>query len=140
MLKIVSVSVVLLLGAGLPQPSTEPVLPACPEEQPRTRRLVEKLLTATGHESSRQEMGLVGVSPANIRLLTDASDAAACNALHPGGPVGTSGDWRWTFYMAGGRYFVSFHYVDPPGANQRIGFNPLLVYDANFQRIGEYAM
>jgi hypothetical protein len=137
---IVAVAAALVLAGGFARPNIESVLPACPEEQPRTRGLVEKLLTATGHESSRQEMGLVGVSPASVRLLTEASDAAACNALHPGGPVGTSGPWRWTFYTAGGKYFVAFHYVDAPGANLRVGFKPLLVYDANFQRIGEYAM
>jgi hypothetical protein len=84
-------------------------------------------------------MGLEGVSASEVRLLTDPADAVACNGLHPGGPVGNSGPWRWTFYTAGGRYFVAFHYVHPLGGH-RIGWTPLLVYDANFNRIGEYAM
>jgi hypothetical protein len=141
MLKILTILATLLFGSEPRPEDAGPVLRACPPEQPDTRDMIRKLLTSPNYEPSRQEMGLVGVSPADVRLLSDPADTAACNGLHSGGPVGESGAWRWTFYTAGGKYFIALHYVDPPGAAlQRVGFAPLFVYDSSFNRIGGYAM
>jgi hypothetical protein len=141
MLKTLMLVTALLVGSSPGREAVQAALPACPPEQPDTRDMIRRFLTSPNHEPSRQVTGLVGVSPADVRLLSDPADAAACNGLHPGGPVGESGAWRWTFYAAGGKYFIALHYVDPPGATlQRVGFAPLFVYDASFNRIGGYAM
>lgn len=112
----------------------------CPEAVPRTRALIEKFLTSQAHVSSREETGTTGVSTNQIRLLTDAADAATCTRLNEiMGGTGTSGSWAWTYYAVGGRYFVAMRYVNSGGV-QRIGWVPLLVYDQNFNRIAAYAM
>jgi hypothetical protein len=140
-----AIPVLLLTGgstrSALPRrtPIHPPAAP-CPAAVPHTRALVEKFLTSDAHASSRQETGTAGVSTSEIRLLTDAADAAACWRLNDLlGGAGTHGSWVWSYYAAGGRYFVAMQYVDPADT-ERIGWVPVLVYDQGFNRVGAYAM
>jgi hypothetical protein len=127
-------------GATLPSPPAHAAAFSCPAAVPHTRALVEKFLTSEAHASSRQETGTTGVSTSQIRLLTDETDAAACTRLNGIlGASGSHGSWVWSYYAAGGRYFVAMQHVDS-GDVQRIGWVPLLVYDQGFNRIGGYVM
>ena len=145
----ISIASILLLlsGAGRvpgapPNQMTGPVtaVAPCPEAAPRTRALIEKFLTSQAHVSSREETGTTGVPTSQIRLLTDAADAAICTRLNEMmGGAGSYGSWVWSYYAAGGRYFVAMKHVDSGGV-QRIGRVPLLVYDQDLNRIGAYAM
>lgn len=113
----------------------------CPAEVTDTRKLVERLLTHPGHESSRQETGLVGVPASSVRRLTSGGDDAACRALNAemASQTGQAGPWRWTYYTAGNRYFVAAQYVSAPGT-RRVGFVPVYVFDPSFRLLEAYAM
>ncbi|HZG43522.1 MAG TPA: hypothetical protein VEY93_11200 [Longimicrobium sp.] len=140
-LKALTIAAALLLGGEPPLEDAQPVLRACPDERPSTRRMVTQFLSSPVDDWTRRETGLVKVSADEVRLLTDPSDAAACLALHPSGPVGGSMGWHWTFYTAGGRYFVALQEVHPLGSpGRRFKSAPLLVYDAEFKRIAAYSM
>jgi hypothetical protein len=113
----------------------------CPPEVANTRVLVERLLTRAAHLPSRQETGLVGVAPSSIRRLQDGSDDAACLALNSqmGSSTGQKGDRRWTYYAAGGRYFVAVQPVAVAG-EQRVGYVPVYVYDSSTRLLGAYPL
>jgi hypothetical protein len=113
----------------------------CPPEYPETRALVERFLTRPAHAQSRQETGVTSTSPSEIRLLLNGIDGGACTSLNTwvGSSTGQAGPWRWSYYTAGGRFFVALHYVDDPGT-RRVGFVGLYVYDAAGRLLGTYAM
>jgi hypothetical protein len=145
----ISIATILLLLSGSSRvPGSPPdrmvgpetTVAPCPEAGPRTRALIEKFLTSQAHVSSREETGTTGVSTSQIRLLTDVADAAVCTRLNEMmGGAGSYGSWVWSYYAAGGRYFVAMKHVNSGGV-QRIGWVPLLVYDQDLNRIGAYAM
>lgn len=115
---------------------------ACPPEYPETRVLVERFLTSPAHDPSRQETGVTGATVREIRLLLSGIDDGACHSLNAAAgssTLGQSGPWRWSYFTAGGRFFVALHYVDDPGT-RRVGFVPLYVYDAYGNLLGTYAM
>jgi hypothetical protein len=112
----------------------------CPGEVPRTRALVEKLLTEPAYETARQEVNLIGVQPAQVRLLTDATDANTCWALNAKfGGAGASGRWQWSYYNVGDKYFVVMQYAQS-GNTFRAGLVPLIILDGNLNQVGGYAM
>lgn len=133
----------VVFAAGLLMMLVRPgtILGQCPAENPDTRVLVERFLTRPAHAQSRQETGVTSASPSGIRLLLNRIDRGACQTLNTavGNSTGQSGRWRWSYYTAGGRYFVAMHYVDDPGT-RRVGFVGLYVYDAAGRLLGTYAM
>jgi hypothetical protein len=113
----------------------------CPVEVADTRVLVERLLTRPAHQPSREETGLVGVSPSTLRRLQDGGDDEACRTLNSamGSSTGGSGRLRWTYYTAGDRYFVAAQ-LDAPAGTLQTGYVPVYVFGADFQLLGAYAM
>jgi len=110
---------------------------SCPAEHPSTRQMAVSFLTLDAHAPSRTETGTLGIDPAALRLLNDTQDAAVCQRLNSDlGAAGQYGSWQWSYYTAGGFYFVSIRSTKA----QRLGPLPLLVYDASLNRIGGYAM
>lgn len=111
----------------------------CPAENPKTRDLVVRFLSHPSFATARSDMGTSGLTAADVRLLSDAQDAAACARLNETfGASGREGEWIWSYFKAGNRYFVSIRHADT--TQFRLGFVPLFVYDESFTRIGGYAM
>ena len=71
----------------------------------------------------------------NVRVLTDATDAAACQQLSAAVDAPSAGpNWRWTVYRVGNYYFVSFRRSET--ANSKwLGFVPLYIFDTSFHQV-----
>jgi hypothetical protein len=113
--------------------------PVCPAEHEFARQTVEKMLNSPGLSRERTETGVSGLGTAQLRLLTDLRDAAACQRLNS--LLGVSGrypQWRWTAYQAGSFYFVAYRRVTPAGELPH--FLPLMILDQNFNRVNVFAL
>jgi hypothetical protein len=108
----------------------------CPEDHPKSREMLTRFLTRPSWQPDRDSIGFwTPVYASQIRLLTDATDAAACQRIIAavGAPDWQPG-WRWTAYQVNGLYFVAKRSVLTPGSH-RFGFSPLFILNANFQVI-----
>lgn len=112
----------------------------CPAEAARTRNNVVRFLTGENWASDRQAYG-IAVSPSSLELMTDATDAAACQQLRAmvGEPQNARYPQVFSYYKAGGFYFVAFTWVLPEG---RIwtGFTPLVILRNDFSYVDTYGM
>lgn len=113
----------------------------CPPEAGNSRAQVVRLLTSESWAALRQQHGMTGVNPANVVLLTDAADSAACQRLRSTVKPGQAGRYPTvaSYHKADGFYFVSVVWVVPPG---RIwtAFSPLLVFRSDFSFVESFAM
>jgi hypothetical protein len=118
--------------------SGAPATPAsvCPPDDPRSREMLTRFLTRPSWQPDRDSIGFrTPVEVRQIRLLTDAADAATCHKIVAtvGAPDWQPG-WRWTAYQVNGLYFVAKRSV-PTDGSLRFGFSPLFILDTNFQVI-----
>ncbi|HSU14722.1 hypothetical protein [Longimicrobium sp.] len=98
-----------------------------------------RFLTAENWATPRQQYGITAAE-SSLVLLTDGSDAAACQRLRAMvQPVNARYPQVFSYYRAGGFYFVAFTWVVPDG---RIwtGFSPLLVLNSDFTVVNSFAM
>lgn len=111
----------------------------CPVEAPRTRAIVTRFLTEENWAPSRQENAITA-TPSNVVLLTDASDAAVCQRLRAMvQPVNSPYPQAFSYYKAGGFYFIVFRPVVPSGRTWT-GFSPLLVLRSDLTVVNSFAM
>ena len=107
----------------------------CPPDGPGSRELVSRFLTRTGFGSDRSELGLTGATMSNVQVLSDATDAAACQQLAAALDIGTAGpNWRWTGYRIGDYYFVAFRRSET-ATGKWLGFVPLYIFDTTFRQV-----
>jgi hypothetical protein len=124
-----------LVAALSGTPSSIPAGP-CPPDDPDSREMVTRFVTRPSWQADRDTLGWwTPVYASQIRLLTDATDAAACNQIIAavGAPDWKPG-WRWTAYQVNGLYFVAKRRARTDGS-LGFGFSPLFILDANFQVI-----
>jgi hypothetical protein len=108
---------------------------SCPPDGPRSRDLVARFLTRAGFGSDRVELGLDGATMAGVRVLADATDAAACQQLAAAVDSGSAGpNWRWTGYRVGNYYFVAFRRSET-ATGKWLGFVPLYIFDTSFRQV-----
>ncbi|HET6233133.1 MAG TPA: hypothetical protein VFE05_23855 [Longimicrobiaceae bacterium] len=115
-------------------------LVSCPAETERTRAVVTRFLTSPYTSPLRSDYGLQNVSSASVRTLTDAQDAATCQALQ--GTVQLSSNpypQITSYFYADGFYFVPVVYVVPPNRNF-MGHDGLIVLDQNLRYVSSFAM
>jgi hypothetical protein len=114
--------------------TARPVASVCPADDPKSRAMVTRFLTRPSWQADRDSIGFwTPVYPAQVRLLTDATDAIACQRI--AGIVGASGSrpgWAWTAYEVNNLYFVANRSVEVNG-EFRLGFSPMYIFDGNFQ-------
>jgi hypothetical protein len=82
----------------------------CPTvtDNPESRELVTALITDPGYAEQRQVAGLPALDVSHLRLLTDASDMAACRTIRER-IVATEylqSPWLVAFYTVDGYYFL----------------------------------
>ena len=113
----------------------------CPPEANETRAKVIRFLTSERHAAFRQQYGITGVNAANVVLLTDAANSAACQQLRGMVKPGQSGRYPTvaSYYYADGFYFVPVVWVIPAG---RIwtAYSPLFVFRSDFSYVDAFAM
>ena len=107
----------------------------CPPDGSGSRELIYRFLTRTGFGPDRSELGLTGATMSDVRVLSDATDAAACQQLATAVDAASAGaSWRWTGYRVGSYYFVSFRRSET--ANSKwLGFVPLYIFDTTFRQV-----
>ena len=108
---------------------------SCPADGARSRELVIRFLTRSGFGPDRSDLGLAGATVTSIRVLSDATDAAACQQLAVAVDAASAGpNWRWTVYRVGSYYFVAFRRSET--ANTKwLGFVPLYIFDTSFRQV-----
>jgi hypothetical protein len=112
----------------------------CPADKATARGIVERFLTSPNTFAMRQERGMGSVRIANLRVLTDAQDAAICQEFNASIKLdGGRYPRTATYYYADGFYFVPTTWVDPPGSIY-LTFAPLLVFDAQRNFVEAFAM
>ena len=87
------------------------------------------------------------VAASQIRLLTNASDAAVCQQLfykwmgQRRDPETPLTDRHWTYYQVGSQYYVVVTRVSPPvqqtseGIIMDLGWTPILIFSSNLDHI-----
>lgn len=135
----------LLAGAAAPSDpaphrTAVQAVPACPVENTQIRAMAHRFMSSPSFAESRQRLGLGALTPADLRLLTDATDAAACNVLRERVPLTPRKYPRVaTYYRVGSHYLVIFTQVVPPGETY-ITWHPLIVLDSSFAFRDAFAM
>ena len=130
---------VVTLGSGAAQAQ-------CTTETEQGRRLVVEFATQPG--SGTRPAGVPVVPASQVRLLTNDGDAAACQQLFHGwmgqrrDPETAPADRHWTYYQVSDLYYVVVTHVSPPvqqnpdgTLNIRLGWTPILIFDASFQHV-----
>jgi hypothetical protein len=112
----------------------------CPVDHPTSRAIAERFLTRATYAADRQQVGIAGYSAADLRLLTDSSDADQCArfAALLGG-TGMTGEWQWSIYKVGAVYLVATHHVRSEGGYS-MEMLPLVVFDANLKPVIGFGM
>jgi hypothetical protein len=117
----------------------------CTSETEQGRRVVTEF--ATQHGSGTRPAGVPVVDGSQVRLLTNASDAAVCQQLfykymgQRQDPETAPTDRHWTFYQVGNLYYVVVTRVSPPvqhtteGLRLRLGWIPILIFNSNLDHI-----
>ncbi|HEU0298783.1 MAG TPA: hypothetical protein VFR37_04995 [Longimicrobium sp.] len=117
----------------------------CTTETEQGRRVVTEFATQFG--SGSRPAGVPVVDASQIRLLTNASDAAVCQQLfykymgQRHDPESAPTDRHWTFYQVGSLYYVVVTRVSPPvqhtseGIRLRLGWVPILIFNSNFDHL-----
>jgi hypothetical protein len=85
---------------------------------------------------------MTNVYPANVVLLTDATNAAACQRLRDmvrTPSTQTRYPRAFSYYYADGFYFVSYTWVVPQG-RVYTGFAPLVVLRSDFTYVDTFGM
>jgi hypothetical protein len=140
MLRALAAAIALVvLGSGAAQGQ-------CPAETEQGRRLVVEFATQYG--SGSRPAGVPVVDASQIRLLTDAHDAGACQQLFYAWmgqrrePETAPTDQHWTYYQVGSQFYVVVTRVSPPVQQNpdgtlrvRLGWTPILVFAQNFQHV-----
>lgn len=129
----------LLLAATI-TPQAARAQTTCPPDGQGSRAIVERFLARPGFGPDRAQLSLAGATMSNVRVLTDASDAAACQSLSTAvGATSAGPNWRVTFYRVGNYYFVAFRRSET--ANTRwLGFVPLYIFDTAFNQVNGLTM
>lgn len=128
--------IVLACGVGHAQ---------CTSETEQGRRVVTEFATQYG--SGSRPAGVPVVDASQIRLLTDANDAAVCQQLFNRyqserlNPGTAPSDRHWTYYQVGSFYYIVVTRISPPvqytseGLRVRLGWTPLLIFNSNFDHV-----
>ena len=129
-----------MLAASLVNGPTTAHVSACPAENASVRGRVEGLIRSAAAQALRERDGWASVRVADLRLLTDVSDAAACqwlrdNITFPPGARTT------VFYGANGFYVVGSERVRdlPPGTILLGGWEAVIVIGPDGTLVGSYA-
>lgn len=108
---------------------------ACPTPHTLHAAVASNLLSNASFKPARDSLGMAAVTPAGLRLLTDAQDQAACNQLRQmvasGGAIGTS-TLPWAFYTAGGNYIIVSAAPPAPEGEARTGLSYVAVISPSF--------
>ena len=99
---------------------------ACPTDDPRARRVVNRFLTHPGLAPFRNEVGVTAVDTASVRVLTDSTDLAVCQKFVGEITLPADRPRDWAFYEAHGFYLVAT--VTAGGPTLRS--SPLIIYDS----------
>jgi hypothetical protein len=117
----------------------------CTSETEQGRRVVTEFATQFG--AGTRPAGVPVVDASQIRLLTNATDAAVCQQLfykymgQRQDPEGAPTDRHWTYYQVGNLYYMVVTRVSPPvqqtseGIRLRLGWTPILIFAGNLDHI-----
>jgi hypothetical protein len=107
----------------------------CPAANSLQPEVASYFLTGDQFVMVRDSLGVGSLTPANLRLLTDSQDQAACSQLRQmiaaGGAIGPSNE-PWAFYTAGGFYFL-VSAAEPPANRASTSLSYLAVVNPFFQ-------
>jgi hypothetical protein len=116
----------LLLAAMLTSVGVPPLergtsgLNSCPAETQQAHEIAIDLATDPYYATTRASSNMPQVTAANVRLLTDATDATKCAQMFQNAQYravawgGTLEHATPVFYAAGGYYFAVMTYPPPP--------------------------
>lgn len=126
----------LMLLSASPAEVKQSTCPA-PDEVAHRRAMI--YLTHPGYAEDRQPLGLDGYPPAQVRVLTDATDLAMCQRLVAQfGVSGSHPNWHWSAYKIGSYYLVSWRWESTDGS-MRLGLTPWIIVDENLSQYGGFA-
>lgn len=101
----------------------------CPLDDARSRANVDRFMTSSAFAAERQRLGIDGLSPATVRVLSDSTDGAACRALNEAITLGARPYPRLKMYYTVGSYYLVATITVVPADRIYLGFEPLLVLD-----------
>jgi hypothetical protein len=130
---------ILFLLALLGAPSAAAAQSTCPPDHQASRALVNGYMTGENFVRHRQSIGVAGLTPADVRILADATDLSACQRfVSQFGAFGSHPNWYWSAYRVGDHYIIAWRYVSTDGS-LRIGLTPWVILDQNFVQVGGFA-
>jgi len=100
----------------------------CPLDRPDARRVVADFFTKTPND--RTDLGIALADTANVRVLTDSTDAAACQWFRAEITLSAEPPRDWVFYKVGAFYFISI--VHAPQCNLCLRHDGLAIFDSTF--------
>lgn len=111
----------------------------CPPDAPASRAWVDGYLRHSNFVAHRDSLGIHGLQPADVRLLTDTQDLSACQWMNATfGTHGSHPNWYWSAYQVGSYYVIAWRYVSTDGGIS-FGLTPMLIFDAQFRQVGGFA-
>lgn len=124
--------------------------PACPAELEMARLNAVALASSPDFARARALDGIPAAAPADVRLLRDPADAAACTRLHAwlnANNAAPAERWNRSFYRVGNLYYVSVVQTStrpdtiPPGYVWiELPHHALFVLDLEFERVSGIMM
>ena len=106
------------------------------------RKIVEAWLSPPHDSFGRVQSGTQNVTPATLRVLTDATDYNTClrlTTILTGGAQSAPAPHTWVYFTAGGFYFVSQWKRAQTLDNYTTSYGHVMVFDSAFNLRGAYA-
>jgi hypothetical protein len=139
------IAALLVISAGAHGQSA-----ACPTEQSLVRANALAFATSQDYAGARTRHNVPAATPADVRLLQGAADAAACAQLHAWVDANSDSPperWHRTFYRVGNYFYVALTQVSsapatvPPGYTLvSLAHHPLYILNLNVERVAGIAM
>lgn len=124
-----------LWGTSAEPPALEVGSKACPAASPRQAAYVRQFFAAPESRPFRERYGLLGITPGEVRALTDEHDAEACQRLAGAVTLRQTGPYSkiWRGYRAGDFYIMAVSRELPRGALYHGGGTGLIVLDSEMR-------
>jgi hypothetical protein len=124
-----------LVGIVSAPPAIDAANTSCPAASPRQTAYVRQFFAAQESRAFREQHGLLGVRPGDVRALTDEQDAEACQRMSRAVTLRQAEPHLkvWRGYRAGAYYVMAVTTERPRGSLEHGGGTGLIVLDANMR-------
>lgn len=113
----------------------------CPTGNASTRRLVEIVIQDTDRAENYASGGTWGATPEDIRMLTDDTDADACQYFNDiVSEERSTPPWLSAYYKAGNYYFIASRYQLSEDQMFRLGHGSVAVLDSEWNVVEVFAV